>query len=163
MFKIGDRVRLREDVTKAVLDKWISSLLTYDINHGKVYTVEEDEDELMPGTIALIGSDFLWPLDIFEKVESELLGDYYGADLSTVINDLEINTFFDDVLIYEVKQEDDNVIIIYAEYVNRPLDRERREYSIKTPNHAQGKREILEYAFNNFLIFLAKEWEESNK
>lgn len=162
MFKIGDRVRLREDVTETVLDIWMQAFFTDDINHGEVYTVEKNDYEAEPGTISLSGSDFLWPPQFFEKVESELLESYDWGRLQGVMY-YKVSTFLNYISIYEVRQEGGNAVIIYEKYGVPSFGTEYREYSIKIPSSTQEKREILEYAFNNFLIFLAKEWEESNK
>lgn len=157
MFKVGDKVRLREDVTIDTLYLWIPCMFDRDIYHKQVYTVT-GIGTARSGMVSLSESMFEWPLRFFERAGAWRLYDFLGTSLLTVLHQSVISGFLDGINIYEVNQEENLVTIVYE--VGREGKKVNGEHSVRIPSSLKGKQEIVEYAFNSLIISLAKQWEK---
>ena len=149
MFCIGDYVRVKPEVTVEAL-----SLVRFSsgIDKSKIFRID---DLSVVGCLGLEGMDVLFPRIFFEEAPEDLIVDFTNVTGRNLINCVykDMGLFLDGHLIEKIKKCEDKLIItFYGEST----------FEFKAPEGVTDEDELLAYALNKYIAFLAREWENEN-
>lgn len=141
MFRVGDRVRLKDEVSD-----WAISEFARDAENSaeksKIYTVGATEDSIKAVRIEEL--DWWYPAIFFEK-ESEPAIEKYNARLTHILDE-EYCNLLDDYEVVQCEFYEDRVEVLWKHYRNDEVKKTTGE-------------DVVE-ALNKLILHLAKEWEQ---
>lgn len=162
MFKAGDKVKLRDNVTLEVLDFFgIDDIarIWQDVKHGRqrYYTICETASHSITDDgvdwVYVEESEYLFPAILFEKAEAEdITGDLLELYLDeAVYSDGPVLSKY---LIEAIKKTGDIVRI----FISNEDKKEVATFSYRLPNGLTDEDKIREYIIAKVTIDLLKEW-----
>lgn len=141
MFRVGDRVRLKDEVSFWAIGEFVG-YTENSAEKSKIYTVGATEDSIKAVRIEEL--DWWYPAIFFEK-EPEPSIEKYNARL-TYILDEEYTNLLDDYIVVQCEFYEDHVEVLWKHYQNGEVKKTTGE-------------DVVE-ALNKLILHLAKEWEQ---